>query len=77
MSEAPAPTLFLSGYQDIVRPEPTLTLAREVAVGRTAVIPAGHGDYLGTTHTGRTDRSLVDVTLGLVHGFLDGVEAAS
>jgi pimeloyl-ACP methyl ester carboxylesterase len=42
-----APTLVVVGDRDVVRPEHALALARLIPNARLAVIPGGHGEYLG------------------------------
>lgn len=42
-----APTLVLNGYADVVLPEHALELARALPHGTVAILPGGHGDYIG------------------------------
>jgi pimeloyl-ACP methyl ester carboxylesterase len=74
LAELTAPTLFLSGDRDIVRPEHTLEIARLVANGRAAVVPAAHGDYLGIGGPvgggGAATSALVTASTALIRDFL-------
>ena len=38
---------------------------------RALIVPAGHGDYLGSTDSGPVDRALTESCLTLIRRFLD------
>jgi pimeloyl-ACP methyl ester carboxylesterase len=42
-----APVLILDGDADVVRPEHALALLHLVPHGQLAILPGGHGEYLG------------------------------
>lgn len=42
-----APTLILNGDADVVRPEHALALASILPHAQIAILPGGHGDYIG------------------------------
>jgi pimeloyl-ACP methyl ester carboxylesterase len=54
-----APTLVIDGDRDVVRPDHALELSRLLPLGRLAILPSGHGEYLGEiTFPNVTDRAL-------------------
>lgn len=42
-----APALVISGYTDVILPEHSLLLARTLPHAQVAILPGGHGDYIG------------------------------
>lgn len=46
-----APTLLLFGDRDVVTPEHAVELYRLIANSRLAILPGGHGDYIGEIAT--------------------------
>ena len=68
-----APTLILIGDRDIVRPEHALELSRMIPDARLAILPGGHGDYLGEAVMSPTLTRMPELTAGLIEAFLDGV----
>lgn len=42
-----SPAFVLNGYSDVVLPEHALSLSRLLPHGQLAILPGGHGDYLG------------------------------
>ncbi|MXP24127.1 alpha/beta fold hydrolase [Gordonia sp. HNM0687] len=65
------PVLYASGDQDVVLPQHTIRMAYATPGGRALIVPAGHGDYLGSTDSGPVDRALTESCLTLIRGFLD------
>ncbi|HWB25493.1 MAG TPA: alpha/beta hydrolase [Chitinophagaceae bacterium] len=66
-----APTLFIVGDKDVVTPEHTMAMHNLVTNSRLAVIPGGHGEYLGEI-TFKKETRLPLLTVGLMNEFLDG-----
>ena len=67
----PAPALIIIGDQDVVRPEHAVGMFRLIPGCRLAIIPGGHGGYLGEIETLRDDdASEVIFTATLVEKFL-------
>jgi pimeloyl-ACP methyl ester carboxylesterase len=66
-----APTLVIAAANDVMTPEHTLALYRLFSNGQLAILPGGHGDYLGeiTTHPAPGE---VEYALGLFEQFLSG-----
>lgn len=65
-----APALFVGGDRDIVRPEHTVAMAAAVPHGRALVLPAGHGDYLGTADVEEPDPATTAACLAVIRRFL-------
>ena len=66
-----APTLILVGDRDIVRPEHALELSRLIPDARLAILPGGHGDYLGEAVMTQSDTGYPELTAKLITEFLD------
>ncbi|MEQ1831484.1 MAG: alpha/beta hydrolase [Candidatus Eisenbacteria bacterium] len=66
-----ATTLVLIGDQDIVKPEHALELTRLIPGARLAILPGGHGDYLGERVVSRPDSKYPPITVRLIEEFLD------
>jgi pimeloyl-ACP methyl ester carboxylesterase len=66
-----APTLVINGDADVVRPAHALELCEKLPHARLAIVPSGHGDYLGEI-CARNDRSaLPELVATLIDEFLD------
>lgn len=61
------PTLFVSGTDDIVRPEHTVAMGTLAPRGWSLVLPGGHGDFFSTS-----DGAVP--TSGIVPAFSDVVD---
>lgn len=66
-----APTLFVSGDQDVVRAEHTVEMASLVPGARVLVVPGNHGDYLGERLAAEGDPGTMERTLPWLLAFLD------
>ena len=71
LSALEAPVLFVSGDHDVALPEHTLWMASAVARGRALILPAAHGDFLGSVETGEPDAVLIHACVDLIRRFLD------
>lgn len=65
------PTLILIGDEDTVRPEHAVEMFRLLPQARLAVLPAGHGTYMGEISAGKKNSRLPELTVSLVEEFLD------
>jgi pimeloyl-ACP methyl ester carboxylesterase len=65
-----APTLVLNSDQDVVLPEHALRLARTLPHGRLAIIPGGHGEYLGDVMWPDVNGEIPRLVVGLIEEFL-------
>src|SRR5690606_29594560 len=51
LSGITSPVLILSGDKDVIMPEHSLFLHRMIPNSRLAILPGGHGDYIGEITT--------------------------
>jgi pimeloyl-ACP methyl ester carboxylesterase len=66
-----APTLVVAGANDVMTPEHTVALYRLFSNGQLAILPGGHGDYLGEITTSPAPGE-VEYALALFERFLRG-----
>lgn len=69
-----AETLIIIGDTDVIRPEHAVEMFRMLPHAKLAVLPGGHGTYLGEVETVTKDSKLPDLTVALVEEFLDAVK---
>jgi pimeloyl-ACP methyl ester carboxylesterase len=63
--------LVINGDHDVVRPEHALELSRALPGARLAILPSGHGDYLGEICSKDRTSKLPSLTLAIVEAFLN------
>lgn len=66
-----APTLIILGDKDVITPEHALELHRQIANSALAIIPGGHGEYIGEITTVTADFRETDVVVPMIEKFLD------
>ena len=67
-----APTLIIIGDKDVITPEHALALHRQIANSELAIIPGGHGEYIGEITTLKPDFKKSDlVAVQMIEKFLD------
>ncbi len=66
-----APVLFLIGDQDVITPEHALEMHRLVANSRLAIIPSGHGEYMGEIMTLKPGYKESDFVVPMILNFLE------
>lgn len=64
-----APTFIIIGDQDVATPEHAVEIHRMIAGSRLAIIPGGHGDFIGEITTPK-NRLLIDATVSMINEFL-------
>lgn len=64
-----APALIIIGDKDVVTPEHAAEMHRLISNSRLAIIPGGHGDYIGELTT-PLDSVLIAATISIVNKFL-------
>ena len=64
-----ADALILVGDKDVVKPEHAVEMHNYLANSRLAILPGGHGDYIGEITTPQ-DSVLLQYTVSLVNAFL-------
>lgn len=65
-----APALVINGYEDVVLPEHALALSRTLPHARLAILPGGHGDYLGEICAPNKNSKLPVLLVAIVDEFL-------
>jgi pimeloyl-ACP methyl ester carboxylesterase len=67
-----APTLLLAGDRDVMLPEHIVEMFRLIPHARMAILPGGHGAYLGEATVARKGSRVPLLTEAMVEEFLDG-----
>ena len=66
-----APALIIIGDKDIILPEHALEMHRQIANSQLAIIPGGHGEYIGEITTLDSDFEESTLVVPLIEKFLD------
>jgi pimeloyl-ACP methyl ester carboxylesterase len=66
-----APTLIIIGDKDVITPEHALELHRQIENSSLAIIPGGHGEYIGEITTVSADFKENDLAVSIIEKFLD------
>lgn len=68
------PTLIIIGDKDVILSEHALELHRQIANSELAIIPGGHGEYIGEITTLKPDFKESELVIPLIEKFLNKVE---
>lgn len=66
-----APALIIIGDKDVITPEHAIELERQIANAELAIIPGGHGEYIGEITTVTPDFKETDLVVPMIEKFLD------
>jgi pimeloyl-ACP methyl ester carboxylesterase len=66
-----APTLLIIGDKDVIVPEHALELHRQLTHSELAIIPGGHGEYIGEITTIKPDFKESELVAPLIEKFLN------
>lgn len=66
-----ASALIIIGDKDVITPEHTIELHRQIANSELAIIPGGHGEYIGEITTIKPDFKESDLVVPMIEKFLD------
>lgn len=69
-----SPTLIIIGDKDVITPEHAIELHRQITNSSLAIIPGGHGEYIGEITTIKADFKESDLVIPLIEKFLDKKE---
>lgn len=69
MQTIKAPAFIITGDADVVRPEHAVEMSRQLPHSRLAILPCGHGDYIGEITT-LQDSLLISATVSMINKFL-------
>lgn len=65
-----APALVINGDADVVRPEHALALSRILPRAKLAILPGGHGDYIGEICAANSTGKIPSLVTALISEFL-------
>lgn len=65
------PALIIIGDKDVILPEHALEMHRQIENSQLAIIPGGHGEYIGETTTLTKDFKENELIVPLIEKFLD------
>ncbi|MOA19675.1 Alpha/beta hydrolase family protein [compost metagenome] len=66
-----SPVLFISGDKDVGSPEHMVAMSRLIPNSRLAIVPGGHGEYIGEITTLKPDYKNDDFIISIIENFLD------
>lgn len=66
-----APTLIIIGDKDVITPEHAIELHRQIANAELAIIPGGHGEYIGEITTIKHGFKESDFIVPMIEKFLN------
>ncbi|MFN8256224.1 MAG: alpha/beta hydrolase [Bacteroidales bacterium] len=66
-----APTLIIIADKDIITPEHAIELQRQIANSELAIIPGGHGEYIGEITTIKPDTKENEFVVPMIEKFLN------
>jgi pimeloyl-ACP methyl ester carboxylesterase len=66
-----SPTLIIIGDKDVITPEHALELHRQIANSELAIIPGGHGEYIGEITTIGPDFKESELVVPMIEKFLN------
>ncbi len=66
-----APTLIIIGSKDVITPEHAIELHRQITNSELAIIPGGHGEYIGEITTIKPDTKESDFAIPMIEKFLN------
>lgn len=70
MKSIKAPTLIIIGDKDVVTPEHAMEMHKQIVHSEVAVVPGGHGEYMGEITTLKPGFSKSDFVVPLIEKFL-------
>lgn len=66
-----SPTLIINGDKDVITPEHALELHRQIEHSDLAIIPGGHGEYMGEITTLKPDFKESEMIVPIIEKFLN------
>lgn len=66
-----APTLIIIGDKDVITPEHAIELHRQITNSELAIIPGGHGEYIGEITTLKSDFKESYLVVPMIEKFLN------
>lgn len=69
-----SPVLLIAGDRDVVRPEHAFEIAKLLPQARVAIIPGGHGDFIGEAMSTNPESKIPQATFSMIEEFLNAKE---
>jgi pimeloyl-ACP methyl ester carboxylesterase len=69
-----APTLIIVGDKDVITAEHAIELHRQITNSELAIIPGGHGEYIGEITTIKPNFKESELVVPMIEKFLDKKE---
>jgi pimeloyl-ACP methyl ester carboxylesterase len=69
-----APTLIIIADKDVITPEHAIEIHRQIANSELAIIPGGHGEYIGEITMLKPDFKESDLVVPMIEKFLNKME---
>jgi pimeloyl-ACP methyl ester carboxylesterase len=66
-----APTFIMNGTEDVCNPEHAVEMYRLIPNCQLAILPSGHGEYIGEKDPQGEHSKLPYITIALIENFLD------
>jgi pimeloyl-ACP methyl ester carboxylesterase len=66
-----APALIILGDRDVITPEHAIELHRQIAHSQLAILPGGHGEYIGEITTLQPGLQEVFLAVPVIEQFLN------
>ena len=66
-----APALIIQGDAEVIRPEHALEMLHTLPHARLAIIPAGHGEYIGEADSSKKPSKVPALVVQIIEEFLD------
>ncbi len=66
-----APALIIIGDKDVITPEHAIEMHRQITNSELAIIPGGHGEYIGEITTLKPDTNENDFVVPIIEKFLN------
>lgn len=66
-----SPTLIIIGDKDVITPEHAIELHRQITNSELAIIPGGHGEYIGEITTIKSDLKESELVVPMIEKFLN------
>ncbi|HMR84937.1 MAG TPA: alpha/beta hydrolase [Niabella sp.] len=66
-----APSLIIIGDKDVITPEHAIELHKQIANSELAIVPGGHGEYIGEITTITPDTKESDFVVPMIEKFLN------
>jgi pimeloyl-ACP methyl ester carboxylesterase len=66
-----APTFLIFGDEDVVTPEHAVEMLRLLPHAKLAILPGGHGSYIGEITAVKEGSKIVELTVAMIEEFLD------